>query len=111
MPTIRTVPERSPGAQIVTVCVSLFVGPYLGLQLGTRLAPDSAIAQSASVVAFAAIFLAGSLLWMGLGIGAVVVSALVVVDSAGTAWTSATSQFSAVTMRTSPLIETKSEWI
>lgn len=76
---MRVVPERSPWAQIVTVLILMCVGPVLGLALAVYLAPDSDVVQVLSPMAFGVTFVGGLLLWMGLGIVAVVGRFLILV--------------------------------
>lgn len=71
---MRVVPERSPSLQILTAFGGFLVGPLVALRVSAVLAPESDLVQTASVVAFAAIFAGGAVIWLGLGIAAVVVS-------------------------------------
>lgn len=73
---IRAVPERAPLLQIGTVFGAFLLGPLAGLRLAMLLTPESGLVQSLSVFAFAGVLVAGMVLWMGLGIVAVVFSAL-----------------------------------
>lgn len=73
---MRSVPER-PVLLSFCVFMGAFVfGPFLGIQLGGHFAPDSELAQVASVFAFPLAFFAGLLFWMGLGVFTVVLGAL-----------------------------------
>ena len=73
---MRTVPERSPWMQIVTVFGGFLLGPYLGLRLSVHLTPGSELVQTASTFGFALVFVGGTLVWAGMGILTVVVGAL-----------------------------------
>jgi hypothetical protein len=73
---MRVVPERSPWAQLATVLACFFVGPFAGLRLGLRLAPESDLAQTVGVFALASVFVGGMVVWMGLGVVVVVGSGL-----------------------------------
>lgn len=75
-PAMRLVPERSPFLQIVSVFGGFFVGPWAALQAGLYLVPESGLVHSVGVLAFALIFVGGTLLWTGVGIASVVVSGL-----------------------------------
>ena len=70
---MRSVPER-PAILTLAVLLGCFVvGPFLGLRLGSAMAPDSELAQVASVFAFPLAFFAGLLFWLGLGVVTVLV--------------------------------------
>ena len=73
---MRSVPER-PAILTLGVLIGAFVaGPFLGLQLGQAMAPDSELAQVASVFAFPLAFFAGLLFWLGLGVVTVLVGGI-----------------------------------
>lgn len=55
---------------------AFLLGPLGGLRLGMALAPGSDLVQTLSVFAMAAVFVGGTLLWMGLGIAVVVAKGL-----------------------------------
>jgi hypothetical protein len=73
---VRVVTKRSPWLQIVTVFAAFLLGPLAGLRLGMALVPEADVVQTLSVFAMAAVFVGGTLLWMGLGIAVVVAKAL-----------------------------------
>ena len=73
---MRVVRRPSPWLQLVTVLGAFLLGPLAGLRLATALAPGADVVQTLSVLAMAAVFVGGSLLWMGLGIAVVVVRGL-----------------------------------
>lgn len=73
---MRVVPERSPWSQLVAVFGGLLLGPYAGLQLSRVLAPGSGLVETASIVAFALVFVGGTLLWAGIGVVTVVAGGL-----------------------------------
>ena len=69
---MRTVPER-PAIVTFLVLFACFLGsPFLGFFLGQRFAPGSDVAQLASIFAFPLSFFGGLVLWLGLGVLAVV---------------------------------------
>lgn len=73
---MRTVPQR-PTVLTFLVLIGTFVaGPLLGLRLGAGFAPDSEVAQMASVFAFALAFLAGHCFWFGFALLTIVPGAL-----------------------------------
>lgn len=72
---MRVVPERSAVLQIVAVFGGFFLGPYVALRVSMGLTPDSDLVQTASVLAFALVFVSGTLVWAGVGIAAVVARA------------------------------------
>lgn len=71
---MRVVPERAPWRQIVTVFGCFLVGPWAGLETALRLAPDSDLLQTVTVVSLMAVFVGGAVIWCGLGIAVVVVT-------------------------------------
>jgi hypothetical protein len=73
---VRTAPARSGWLQIATVFGGFLLGPFSALRVSLRLVPESDLVQTVSVFAFALVFVGGTLLWMGLGIAAVVFGAL-----------------------------------
>jgi hypothetical protein len=73
---MRVVPRRSPWLQLSTVLAAFLLGPLGGLRLAMALAPEADVVQTLSVFAMAAVFMGGTLLWMGLGIAVVVGKAL-----------------------------------
>lgn len=73
---MRGVPERAPLLQIGAVFGGFLLGPLAGLRLAMVLAPGSDLVQSLSVFAFAGVFAGGLVVWSGLGIVRVVLSAL-----------------------------------
>jgi hypothetical protein len=73
---MRLVPERSPWLQLATVFGAFLLGPWAGLQTGLYLVPESDFVQTVSVFAFALVFVGGTLVWSGIGIGSVVLSFL-----------------------------------
>ena len=73
---MRVVPERSPWLQLVAVFGGFFIGPYCALRASSVLSPGAEIVQTIAVFAFAFVFVAGMLLWMGLGVAKVVFRAL-----------------------------------
>ncbi|HSW31626.1 MAG TPA: hypothetical protein VLH75_19220 [Longimicrobiales bacterium] len=64
---MRTVPERSPWAQLVVAVLLLVGGPWGALELAQASAPSSRLVQSLAPLAFAGILAGGLLLWMGMG--------------------------------------------
>ncbi|NNL68153.1 MAG: hypothetical protein HKP30_18025 [Myxococcales bacterium] len=73
---MRSVPHRSVGSTLLVLIGCLVAGPFLGLGLSGRLAPDSSVAQLVSLFAFPLAFFAGLLFWLGFGVVAVVLGAL-----------------------------------
>ena len=73
---MRLVPQRSPLLQIVAVFGGFFVGPWVALQTGLYLVPESGLVHSVGVLAFALVFVGGTLLWTGIGIASVLVEGL-----------------------------------
>lgn len=53
------------------------LGPLASHRVSLFFAPDSELVQTASLFAFVLVFVGGTLIWMGFGIAAVVVRALV----------------------------------
>jgi hypothetical protein len=70
---MRLVPVRSPWLQVVAVFGGFLIGPWVALQVGRYLVPESELVQTVSVFAFALIFVVGTLLWAGVGIATVVI--------------------------------------
>lgn len=70
---MRVVPERAPWLQIATVFGGLLIGPYAGFRVSRFLAPDSGLVETASILGLAFVFVAGMVLWMGLGVATVLV--------------------------------------
>ena len=66
---MRRVRERSPWLQLAVVFGGFVIGPYVALQVGRQLTPESELVQSLSVFAFALVFVGGTLLWTALGLG------------------------------------------
>lgn len=73
---MRTVPERPALLTFGVLIAAMMAGPFLGLQIGERVAPDSDFAQSVGMLAFPLTFFGGLFLWMGIGIVRVVWAAL-----------------------------------
>ena len=73
---MRSVPERNPGLTLLVLIGVFFVGPFLGMGLADRLAPDSELSQLVSALAFIGVLLGGLLFWFGWGVAAVVVGGL-----------------------------------
>lgn len=73
---MRTVPERSPILQILAVFGGFLLGPWVALQIGLRLAPESGLVHTVSVFAFVLVFVGGTLLWSGVGIATTVAGRL-----------------------------------
>jgi hypothetical protein len=71
---VRVVPERSAGLQLVAAFGGFLAGPFVALRMSMTLAPESELVQSVSVLAFAAIFAVGALVWLGFGFAAVALS-------------------------------------
>lgn len=64
---MRRVPERSPILQIVVVFGGFLLGPWIALRVGRHLAPGSEVVETAGQLAFALVWVGGTLLWAGLG--------------------------------------------
>lgn len=73
---MRTISERHPGLQILTFFGGLLLGPLASLQLSRSLTPGSAIVETSSIFGFAAVFIGGTLWWMGFGLLTVVLGGL-----------------------------------
>lgn len=73
---MRAVPDRPWWAQLLTALAAMIGGPLLGLQMASALAPGSEVTQILGVLGFAAVLVAGAVLWMGLGIVTVVAGGL-----------------------------------
>lgn len=73
---MRIVPIRPAWLQLAAVFGGFLMGPYAALRLSASLAPGSDLTQTVAVFAFALIFVGGTLLWMGLGIAAVLIRTL-----------------------------------
>ena len=73
---MRVVPVRSAWLQLAAVFGGFLLGPYGALRLSASLAPGSDLVQTLAVFGFALIFVGGTLIWMGLGIAAVLVRTL-----------------------------------
>jgi hypothetical protein len=71
---VRVVPGRSPWLQLLATFGGCFVGPFAALRVSMTLVPESDLVQTASVVAFALVFAGGAVIWLGLGLAAVVLS-------------------------------------
>ena len=69
---MRVVPERPFGLQILAVFGGFLVGPYGAHRVGALLSPGSELVQTVGTLGFVLVFLGGTLLWMGLGVAAVV---------------------------------------
>ena len=70
---MRVVPERASWLQVVAVLGGFFMGPFVALRVAARLAPGSELVQTVGVLAFALVFAGGAVLWLGLGLAAVIV--------------------------------------
>ena len=69
---MRTVPRRTLWTQGLFTTGALFAGPLLGLGMAAGFAPESGLTQVLGVLGFATVLLGGSVLWMGVGVVAVV---------------------------------------
>jgi hypothetical protein len=66
-PTLPSVPARHPALVVATVFASFACGPALGISVAQGVAPGSELAQFVSPLAFVLTFVAGMLLWFGVG--------------------------------------------
>ena len=70
---MRVVPERAPWLQTVAVFGGFFIGPFAALRVAALQAPGSELVQTVGVLAFAMVFAGGAVVWLGLGLAAVIV--------------------------------------
>jgi hypothetical protein len=73
---VPSAPARNPLLILASVLVSFAGGPALGIAVAHWAAPGSELAQIVSPLAFALAFVGGLMLWFGIGVVAVVGSAL-----------------------------------
>jgi hypothetical protein len=73
---VEWVPERPVALGVASLVGALLAGPVLGNGLASWLAPGSHVAQVAGFAAFPLAFALGMVSWLGLGVAAVVVTAL-----------------------------------
>lgn len=72
MEPLRIVPERPLVVQVASVVGGFAAGPLLAMAVGAAVAPSGGGGATLGVFGFVGTFLAGLLLWMGLGIVTVV---------------------------------------
>jgi len=73
---LPTAPSRNPFVILASVFASFVGGPALGVAVAHWSAPGSELAQFVSPLAFALAFVAGLMLWFGLGVFSVLADAL-----------------------------------
>lgn len=73
---MRVVNRPSPWLQAATVLAAFLLGPLCASQLSALVAPGSVLVEIASFFAFTLVFIGGMVLWMGLGVGSVVLRGL-----------------------------------
>lgn len=73
---MRTVPERPAGLTFCVLIGAFLAGPAIGAAVGGRVAPDSELACTVSVLVHPLAFFGGMMIWLGIGVVGVVVGGL-----------------------------------
>lgn len=72
---MRTVPARPALTRIVTVFSAFALGPLASMIMASWLVPGSGFTETVASLALVLVFVGGTVIWMGFGVGAAVIRA------------------------------------